>query len=155
MNLLDNCKFTTLYRGDTATSSTDHPCTSKHVDMAGFEGCLLVTSVVDVTGGVSTGSFNLVGYHSASTASTSFTSLGTTATAGITALLSTSKFGLVCAVDVHKPLKRYLSATVTRAGNGKSLLGPVIAIQYNNHVGPITQSTTYVLDSTLSVSPTT
>jgi len=153
MNLLQNIKVTPLTRGDTGLAATNVDATTL-VDMSGWDGVLLVTSIVEVTAGASTTAVKLVPRHSATNASTALTDLGSTAQPG-DATVSTGDVQKAIIADVYRPTKRYISASVDKAGAGTSAVGPVIAIQYRGRKAPVTQSSTYVYDSHQCISPTT
>lgn len=152
-NLLNNVKISVCDRGDTGADSSG--VTGSYVDMSGFDGCLFLSSIVENTAGVSTGSYELIIYHCDSTTSTSFTSLGTQATAGSGTACSTSNIGDFVAIDIIKPLKRYLKPYIEKDGAAACQGSPIYAIQYNMKKGPVTQSTTYCMEEITLVSPST
>lgn len=153
-NLLNNVKINVLHRGDTAAASADLSSLD-YVDMNGFESCLFVSSIVENTAGVSTGGYELLIYHCDSTTSTSFTSLGTQATAGVTNSLDTADIGKFVAIDIVKPLKRYLKPYIQKDGNASVQGSPIYAIQYNPRKAPIAQATADCLEEITLVSPST
>ena len=154
MNLLKNTKIIVLHPG-TTINATDVDCTTL-ADMSGCEGILLMCGNISSTAGGTTGTLQLVPRHSAVNSSTTgITDLGSTSYGGTTAL-STSHIGHVAAVDVYRPLKRYIGATVNKTGANVLAMGPVIGLQYGIHKGPIAQSTSYVVGTAKQcVSPTT
>lgn len=150
MSMLENVKVTMLYRGSTGLAATNVDSTVR-VDMKGYEGCLLLTSIIETTAGASTTALHLLPRH-ADTSTGTLTDLGTYAG---DATITTADWGQAMIVDVYKPLKRYLSVSVDKPGNGTIATSGVFAIQYGGKKGPITQSSSYVEDSEILISPTT
>jgi hypothetical protein len=153
MNLLKNSKYTVMTRGDTGLAATNVD-SSVLVDMSGWDGIQFIASIVEVTAGASTTAVSLLPRHATSNNATSLTDLGSTAAAG-DATVSTGDVQKALIVDVYRPLQRYMSVSVDKAGAGTSQIGPVIAVQYKGKKTPVTQSTTYVYSSKQAVSPTT
>jgi hypothetical protein len=123
--------------------------------MSGYEGAFIIGSVIEVTGGISTGTFQMVPREaSVNSSTTGISDLTSTATQGTTAL-STGDKGKAVIVDVYRPEKRYLGVSLNKTGAGKSMLGPVYAILYGNRAGVVSQSTSHVIDSGTVISPTT
>jgi len=59
------------------------------------------------------------------------------------------------AVDIYRPLKRYIGVSVDKTGNGTSATSAVFAIQYKGKKAPVTQDTDEVYESVQCISPTT
>ena len=155
MNLLKEARIDTIYKGDTATANTNVDATTL-IDTAGYESVLLISTVQDVTGGISTGGYQLLPRHSAvNTSTTGITDLGSTCVAGTSNSLDTGNIGDIIAIDIYRPSKRYLSVSIDKPGNGKSLAGPVVALRYNPSVAPTSQMAANVIESKLVISPTT
>ena len=154
MNFLKNAKATVLHAGTTAVASADIDCTTL-VDMSGYEGVLIISSVIETSASQTTGGHQLVPRHSAvNTSTTGITDLGSTGTAGTTAL-TTNHWGHLCMVDIYKPTKQYITASLNKIGADSHHSGTIIALQYNNRKGPVTQSTAHVISSKQLISPTT
>ena len=153
MNLLENVEATVLYRGSTALAATNVDSTTV-LDMAGFDGCMLITTIIETTAGASTTAVKLTARHSTGSASTSLTDLGSTSIAG-DASISTSDWGKALIVDVYKPTKRYLGVSIDKDGAGTSMTSAVVALQYAGMKVPTSQPSGSVYASKQLVSPTT
>jgi len=150
MSLFENVKLTMLYRGSTGLAAADVDSTVR-VDMKGYEGCLFLTSIIETTAAATTTAVTLQVRHADNSTAT-LTDVGTAAGDGT---ITTADWGQALAVDIYRPLKRYLSVSVNKAGAGTSGTSAVFALQYGGKKGPITQSATYVEDSEILISPTT
>lgn len=153
MNLLKNINVTVIHRGDTGLAATDVDSTQT-VDMSGYDGVMLLTSIVETTAGASTTGVYLKPRHSSVASGTGLTALGSTAKAG-SVTISTSDWGKALIVDIFRPTKRYIGASVDKDGTGTSLVGPVYAIQYAGSKGPVSQDSDEVYDANQCISPTT
>jgi hypothetical protein len=154
MNLLKNVKLTRVAvsytSGDTDISE------ERVIDMAGFDGVMFVGLIGSAA---TTGyQFKVVPCHSSATGTTDMVPMSTAGYgAGTTAGTTLMEESLVV-VDVYRPTKRYMSAIVDRdTGSTDVEIDGVIAIQYKNRYGPVSQSTSQygVVASTVAVSPTT
>jgi hypothetical protein len=133
-----------------ATAASDST-SSTVVDMAGYEGVCFFSVVGKSTAGSTGGAYQLKVKYSDSTGSTTFSDF-TDAKAGETSGVTTGYIGDVVAVDVYKPVNRYLKASLNR-GTKSVASGGVFAVQYGPRVASVTQSTNYVLDSASFTSP--
>jgi hypothetical protein len=127
--------------------------------MAGFEGCLFVGTITEVTAGGNTGNINLVPQMSTAASTSTLTAFGVTARAGYGIDFTTAEIGKVLYVDVYRPTERYLSCKWSNPTPTTELAqrGPIIAIAYGAHDRPIVPSTgtAGVADYKESVSYTT
>ena len=154
MNLLEEAKIDVLYRGDTGLGATNIDCTAM-VDMSGYDSVMLMCSVVENTANVSTGGFELVPRHSAVvTSTTGLTDLGSTAIAGTGTALDTGDIGKIAVVDIWRPTKRYVGASLDKDGTAQCQAGPIIAIRYNPSVAPTTSGSD-ILEAVNLTAPTT
>jgi len=158
MMLSKNVQFKCMLRGDTAAVNTTIQST-QFVDMAGFEGCLFVGTVVEVTAGGDTTLINLVPQMSTAATTAALTAFGSTAIAGYGIDFTTGEIGKLLYVDVYRPTERYLTCKWSNPTPTAELAhrGPIIAIAYGAHDRPITPSTATagVADYKESVSFTT
>lgn len=135
-----------------ATATSDSTSATV-VDMAGYEGVVFFSIVGQSTAGSTGGQYQLKVKYADSTSSTAFSNF-TDALAGKASGVTTGYIGDVVAVDVYKPVNRYLKATLDR-GTKSVASGGVFAVQYGPRVASVTQSTTYVMDSGSFISPST
>lgn len=124
---------TEVAAGTTATES------SVVLDMAGYDGVLFLDCPHTVTAAGARYICAMSGDSSGTMAANSNLA-GTTGTASTTGLSSA-----VIALDVYKPISRFVSVKQVRATQNSG--GGVLAIQYKNRVGPISQTTAYVFES--------
>jgi hypothetical protein len=103
---------------------------------------------------LTTGGFELI-LREATGSTSTLTDFGSTSIAGITNTLTSGMVGESVVVDIYKPLQRYLTASLDKDGAGKSIAGPILAIQYKNHKGPVSQSTNEIIEAVTLISPTT
>lgn len=148
MELLKNINIVSQIAPATADNTDSTSATV--VDMAGYEGVMFLGIIGDSTAGADAG-YQIKVKYSDSTGSTSFSDF-TDAKAGATSGVSTGNEGDVVAVDIYKPVNRYLKASLNRGGDDVAS-GGVVAIQYGPRVSSVTQSTAYVLDSESFISP--
>jgi len=152
MSLLNNVTVRQVIVQTTAGSTdlTPNDAGGVVVDMQGYEGCLFLGVLDTVT---AAGTVQLIPMHSDATSTTDLVAMSSY-TAGTTATVAEHD-GQTIMLDVYKPLKRYLGVTVDKATQPTEIR--VLAMPYNTHKGPVSQSTgtNGVLDPTLVVSPTT
>lgn len=149
MNLGYNAKFSWIGQASTgAPISTDFQAGAV-VDMSGFDSVTFV-ALMDVTTATSTGLGTLVYMHSDSTSTTDM--VGCTDSAYVAQ--TTSMVDKLIVLDVNKPQKRYVSAKLEQDAAANT---NILAIQYNNRKGAVTQdSSTYgVQNLAVAISPTT
>jgi hypothetical protein len=152
--LLNNVNIVTMHRGSTAAASANVDSTV-HLDMQGYEGVMFAVGIEETTAGGTTGSLELIGRY-AESSTDSFTDFSTSkAAAGVNGSITTSDWGKHLVLDIYKPTYRYIGVSLDKDGAASLDNGPIMAIQYGGKEGPITQSSSYVKDSTVSVSPTT
>jgi hypothetical protein len=149
MNLGYDAKFTWIGQASTgAPISTDYQAGAV-IDMAGYDAVTLI-GLMDVTTAASTGAATLCFMHSDSTSTTDMVSCtGSGYIAQTTAMVDK-----LLVLDVQKPLKRYASAYLEQDAAANT---HILAIQYKNRVGAVTQDTsTYgIQDLAVAVSPST
>jgi hypothetical protein len=149
MNLGYEAKFSWIGQASTgAPISTDFQAGAV-LDMSGFDSVTFV-ALMDVTTASSTGLGTLVYMHSNSTSTTDMVSC----TGADYIAQTTSMVDKLLVLDVNKPQKRYVSAYLEQDAAANT---NILAIQYNNRKGAITQDTsTYgVQDIAVAISPTT
>jgi len=153
MNLVKNSAVYNIL-GTGTTGDTDLQG-SAVVDMSGYDGIMWIAQFhgnTNTTGGYS----ELYHMHSDSTSTTDMVS--TTANASVSP--ATTAVGAIndscLLLDVYRPLKRYVSAYVTKDSTNAVEVS-VIGVQYANSKGATVQPTsTYgVIASDIGVSPTT
>jgi hypothetical protein len=127
-NLLDDIKIVNVMAAATAATTTLNG--SIVIDRQGFEGCLTIVSLGDVT---DTSVLGLQMQENDSNSTTGMTDI-TGAAAAFTAGASNADEKIL-AVDVHKPRKRYLRPVVTR-GTANAVIKGAIAILYNGRFPP-------------------
>ena len=156
MNALQNWRF---YDVAPLTSGNTDIQASKVLDMSGYDGVVWIATLTSNTN--STGGYSILRHmHSDSTSTTDMVSCGTTSSTASCAIPASTATGVlddtVLIVDVPKPLKRYVSAYLTKDSTN-SVNCVIHGIQYQVHKGPITQPTsTYgVAGSAVYISPTT
>lgn len=142
-SLLKDCVITQILDPVVAGTSTQ---TTDVLDMAGFDGCLIICSLGDVTSG---SVLTLTAKENTANSVSSPTPVAVTggATAAFTADASSADNKLLI-VDVVRPSYRYLFATLTRATQN-AVINSIIAIQYRGKSLPVTQSSD-VIASALS-----
>lgn len=128
MNLLNEGIKITLVSPAAADGSTDPVLTN--VDMAGYDGVLFLCTVGTITG---SGTVTMAIGQAATD-----TTVDALSGASVVATASTESDKII-AVDIFRPLDRYVGGTVTRAV-ANAILGGVIAIQYKAANRPVTQS---------------
>jgi hypothetical protein len=141
MNQLVNTKITLVVP---ATAVGTANITGTTLDMSGFEGVEFVLLAGTITDGVA-----------AVKASSGAAANGSDAQdlAGTSTSLSSTQDGDVAALDLYRPLDRYVTPVVVRGGATGGVINGVIAIQYGAHVKPTTQDATTVPVSKTVVSP--
>jgi len=149
MNLGYNAKYNWIGQASTGAPITTDFQAGAVIDMAGYDSVSIV-ALMDVTTAASSGVATLTYMHSDSTSTTDMVK----STGAAYVVSTTSMVDKLLVLDVQKPLKRYGSATLeTDATNNTNIL----AIQYNNRLGAVTQGTsTYgVQGIAVVVSPST
>ncbi len=149
MNLGYNAKFSWIGQASTgAPISTDYQAGAV-LDMTGYDAVTFV-ALMDVTTASSTGVATLCFMHSDSSGTGDMVSCTDSADVAST----TGMVDKLLVLDVNKPLKRYVSATLEQDAAANT---NILAIQYNNRKGAVTQdSGTYgVQGLVVAVSPTT
>ena len=130
MNLLKNVKIDQILGYYTA-GTTARTSTADIIDMQGYDGCLFIAEFGKL---IEAGTINVqVLQDTASGGGTMAAVAGTaayTTTAAAAALTQSA-----IAVDIFRPLERYLEVTVTPATNNAVILG-VTAIRYKGKMGP-------------------
>jgi len=149
-NMLTNAKFYNI--APQTTGNTDEQA-AEVVDMDGYDGVLLMATAAgntNTTGGYS----KLYVMHASSSETTSMVSCTGTAAIPATTAVGFINSSLML-LDVVKPLKRYVSATITKDSTNE-FDSAIHAIQYNIRKGPVVQPTTLygVIASAVYVSPT-
>ena len=149
MNLMKNIQAWTHLVQSTAGTTDVAPTDSTGIviDMQDFEGCLFLGTLDTVT---AAGTCRMWPMHSDSTSTTDLVACtdyisGTTAT-------TTDHDGQILALDVYKPVKRYLGVYVDRATQAATI--NIMAIQYGPRKGPVSHSTALngMLDPTMAIS---
>jgi hypothetical protein len=141
MNNLVNSKITLVVPA-TAVGTTSIVGTT--LDMSGFEGVefiLLAGTLTDGVAAVKAGSGALANGSDAQDL------------AGTSTSLPNTDDGDVAALDLYRPLDRFVTPTVVRGGSTGGVINGVIAIQYGAHVKPTTQDATTVPVSKTVISP--
>jgi len=143
MNLLKNVKIDQIL-GYFAAGQVAK--TTSIIDMSGYEGVLFVAGFGTI---VANGTINVQVLQN-----TANTTVGMAAVAGTAAHTVTAANAALTqsaiAVDVYKPLERYLEVTVTPATQDAVLLG-VTAIRYKGKMGP--DANAALLKATQLISP--
>jgi hypothetical protein len=143
MNLLKNIKVDQIL-GYFAAGTTAK--TTSIIDMSGYEGVLFVAEFGTI---IEAGTINVQVLQNIINSITGMAALAGTAahtvTAGNAALAQSA-----IAVDVYKPLERYLEVTVTPATSNAVICG-VTAIRYKGKMGP--DANADLLKATQLVSP--
>lgn len=114
------------------------------LDMSGFEGVEFILLAGTITDGVAEVKASSGALANGSDAQ----DLAGTATS-----LSSTQDGDVAALDLYRPLDRYVTPVVVRGGSTGSVIGGVVAIQYGAHFKPTTQDATTVPVSKTVISP--
>lgn len=133
-NMLKDAKFVVVEASATAGTST---LTTDVVDMAGFDSVAFVAHLGDVT---DTSALALTVYTNDTNNTT--TPTATACAAAFTAGASDADNKLLIA-DAHRPRQRYVYATLER-GTANAVLNGIVAILYNAHDKPVTQSSSVV-----------
>ena len=133
--LSENVKVSQIEEGQSAGTS---PITSDAVDMAGFEGVLLIGSY----GVANSGNYAKVQQSDDDGVSDGYSDLENTKT---TPTVSGNTF----MIDIYRPQKRYLKVVETIGSS--SAVGPMLAIQYGPKVLPPTHGST--VDDEAHISP--
>ena len=131
--LLKNVKLSLITAAiNNSTGSTDTTGVS-YVDMAGYDGVLLVGIPSEA---IATAVMGIYPYTGATVAALA---TGSTAVYAGTTSATTSMEEMVFALDLIKPSARYVSARWDKATAASG--GTILAIQYNATKNPVAQST--------------
>ncbi|MFA5376955.1 MAG: hypothetical protein WC455_14490 [Dehalococcoidia bacterium] len=128
MNLAKNSKVTQVLGYYSAAQTTRN---SAVIDMQGYEGVMFI-ALFDTL--IATGTLKLSADQGDTTSPTAELAGSTTHTITTAEAALTGKTGLV--LDVYKPEKRYLRASIDIAGSQNAVIGGIVAIQYNGKVAP-------------------
>lgn len=142
MNFLKNFEMAVV---EAAASAAQTALTSDIIDCSDCDGVIFLALTGDVT---DTCVLGLNVEHGDAAGGGDMAD--TTATATFTAGASDADSKLI-AVEVYKPLKRYVRAVLTRT-TANAVVGGIIAIKYGARKPPVTQDAT-VIASDLSISP--
>lgn len=142
MNFLKNCEMAVV---EAAASAAQTALTSDIIDCSDCDGVIFLALTGDVT---DTCALAVNVEHGDESGGGDMAD--TTATASFTAGATDADSKLI-AVEVHKPIKRYVRAVLTR-GTANAVIGGIIAIKYGASKAPVTQDAT-VISSTLAISP--
>ncbi len=173
MNLLKNIKVTTIFSttsgnlgttgvavavstagssGGDSTTRGGFPFPSTGLDMAGYDGVVFIAQAAGSSAGIG-GLFAAYSSISSTELSTTFTEYPKAHVQGANAAASTVYDTVV--LDVYRPVKRYINATLQLAATSEVPVS-IIAIQYRGSKAPITSvSTGYKIGGTKTVVGTT
>lgn len=143
MNLLKNVKIDQIL-GYFAAGTTAK--TSSIIDMQGYEGVLFIAEFGTIIEG---GTINVQVLQDTDSGGGAMAAVAGTAAHTVTAT-DAARTQSAIAVDVYKPLKRYLEVTVTPAVQNAVICG-VTAIRYKGKMGP--DANADLLKATQLVSP--
>ena len=133
MNFLKNVKITMV---NDAAASAGTAIDSDSVDMAGFDGVVFVDQMTTANAS------NFANVATSSDDSSFNDLLGSKVTPGDS--------GDSWAIEIHKPLERYLRCEVDRGG-ANTAVGAIYAFQYTGRKVAVTQGTT--IDSEIHAGP--
>ena len=137
-----NSKVTLINNGETAAQST---ITSDEIDMAGFEGVLILVHMGTITSGAATTTF--IRQDTA-------TGLGSGATlTGSTHTIADTASDTVFLTDLYRPTEQFIDVRVTRATQN-SVIQSIVAIQYNGRKPPVTHDASTVTADIYLAGPT-
>lgn len=130
MNFSTNVEFIRVQAPVAAGQATT---TTTRVDTQGYEGCTFIFGIGTIAG---------AGTVVCTVRQDTVTGMGSAAAlSGASVAYAAADASKLCAIDIYKPLERYLDAQiVTAVGNG--VIDLVIAVLYKGEKSPITQSTT-------------
>lgn len=137
MNLSCNVKITKIKDAEVSAGTE---ILSDVLDMSGFDGCLMFTTMATANAG------NFIKAQEDSDPA-----MGTVQDLADTKVVPASN-GDTAWLDIYKPLKQYLRMSVIRAG-ADTVVGEIYAIQYSGKKFPITNLVTNSLIGELHVSP--
>ncbi len=141
-NLLTDAKVLQLFPYQAASTTSIDGATE--VDMLGYESCLFMVFLGDMT---ANSVLNLTVYHGDTSGSLS----ASEATSGN--VTSDGTDDTIMLLDVHKPKYRYLEPQLSIATQNAEV-HCIVAIQYNGRNRPITQDSSVISDE-LFVTPDT
>jgi hypothetical protein len=141
-NLLKDIKVTRVLNAVAAGTSSQN---GSVLDMSGWDGVLFVAALGTLTATQVTGLKAQQGAQAnlSDAADLAGTAVGPMADADSNKCL---------ALDVYRPLERYVRCVVTR-GTANAVIDGVMAIQYRGRKAPVTQDTTTIAASESHVSP--
>jgi len=130
MNLIKNIEIIRVQAPVAAGQATT---TTDEVDTQGYDGCCFVYGIGTIAG---------AGTVVCTVRQDTVTGMGTAAAlSGASVTYAVGDASTLCAIDIYKPLERFLDAQiVTAVGNG--VIDLVLAVLYKGKKSPITQSTT-------------
>jgi len=137
MNLSSEVKITKVKDAEVSAGTE---ILTDEIDMAGFDGCLIFTTIATANAG---------NYIKAQEDDT--TGMAAAADLADTKVVAASTNDVVW-LDIYKPLKRFLRASVIRAGTN-TVVGEIYALQYSGRNFPISNLVTNSIIGELHVSP--
>ena len=111
--------------------------TSDVLDMAGWDGCCFIAALGDVTAS-SALALTALGHTANAASGAAITGAAASFTAG-----ASDADSKLLVVDVVRPVKRYIYATLARADQNAVVNG-IIAIRYRGAKSPVTQGSTVI-----------
>ena len=134
-----------VQRVSNAVAAGTTTITSSAVDMSGFGGVTFLVPFGAITANAVTSC--KVQQSSDDGGSDAYSDLE-----GSSVTVADDQDNLVCVVEVHKPIKRYLKLIVSRATQNAVVDG-IIALKYDPRTQPVTQGATVMAASEQSASP--
>jgi hypothetical protein len=145
INLLKDCKLT---RVENAAAAAQTAVDTDVIDMAGFDSCTFIALLGDVD---NTSVLTLTVQHGdlSNGSDMASTTVSTTHTAD-----ATDADDMVLAVEIMRPIKRYVRARLTRT-TADAVVDGIFAIQSNSADAPVTHDTTTILGTDFGLAPAT
>jgi hypothetical protein len=143
LSLLKDCAFEYVQIEAVAGTTT---LTTTVSDMNGWDGICYLALTGDATNGTV---LTLAALGSTANATGGVAAAITGATCTYTAASTTDTDNKLLILDVVRPVKRYIYATLTR-GTQNCVCNGILAIKYRGNKAPITQSTSHVVASALA-----
>lgn len=137
MNLLTDCKLDKVADSTTTATSTVN---SSIIDMQGYEGVIFITNIVTANAG----NFLKAQQGAASNMSDAADLAGSR--------VDSNASDEMVALCIHKPVERYVRASVVRAG-ATTVLGEIYALRYGARTVPKDNSLTGTGQAKVVVSP--
>jgi len=137
MNLSSEIKITKIKDAEVSAGTE---ILTDEIDMAGFDGCLIFATIATANAG---------NYIKAQ--EDDVTGMASAADLGDTKVVAASNADVVW-LDIYKPLKRYLRASVIRAG-ADTVVGEIYALQYSGRKFPISNLVANEIIGELHISP--